>query len=472
MTKAISKICKYYLLMNLFCMAVFTNKNAYTVFASEGNPYPHSYTEYDEEGHEIYHPGNCTWQAWEECYNRLGIKLPSWGNGGTWHSSVEQAGYSYTEWETGSHYENCLVEWNHHVAWLISCDENGANIAEGNLRQDGEYRERVEKWWSWNDLKNRWGDGTPYIIFLNAPETEEPPEEEVHEFDAYTVDTEITEVTEDEYEVTEEDNGEQVTEINEEEQPAEEIASELDVQMNEMPEFPDVGTDQQETTEESEEQPLTQTDIFKQDTHSLLMEGADVTEPVTEENIEEEIQSPLDMQKAETLELLTEGVVEPEALEQGDIEEEQPVTETDQRKAEMLSLLMEGVDVVETETEENIEEETLSPLDMQKAETLELLAEGIVEPEDLEQENIEEEQPVTETDPRKAEMLSLLKEGFDEEKYLKKIADEEALELERKEMLLKYNDLFVEEPEEIKGVLEYEIPSGGSCFVTKREMVE
>ena len=398
MKNTIRTFFKYYLLMNLFCMGFFTNKNAYTVFASEGNPYPHSYTEYDGEGNEIYHPGNCTWQAWEECYNRLGIRLPSWGNGGTWHSSAEQAGYSYAEWETGSHYENCIVEWNHHVAWLISCDENGAAIAEGNLRQDGEYRERVEKWWSWNDLKNRWGEGTPYIIFLNTTETEEPQEKIVHEFDAKTVDTAITEVTEDENK----DTGEQVTEINEEEQPVEETASGSDVDKNEMPDLLHEGTELQEITEEPEERVITQTDILKEDTHSLLMEGTNITETAAVENIEEEIPYPLDTQKAEMVELLTEGFIEDEALEMNDIEE----------------------------------------------------------------------QPVIETDPRKTEMLSVLKEGFDEEKYLKKIAEEDASELERKEMLLKYNDGYVEEPEEIKGVLEYEIPSGGSCFVTKREMVE
>ncbi|MBR4162093.1 MAG: hypothetical protein IKR11_01140, partial [Solobacterium sp.] len=340
MKNTIKTFFKYYLLMNLFCMAFFANKNAYTVFASEGNPYPHSYTEYDEEGHEIYHPGNCTWQAWEECYNRLGIRLPSWGNGGTWHSSAEQAGYSYTEWETGSHYENCIVEWNHHVAWLISCDENGADIVEGNLRQDGEYRERVEKWWSWNDLKNRWGEGTPYIIFLNVAETEESQEKTVHEFDAKTVDTEITEVTEDENKDTDEQNAE----INgEEEQPVEETASESDVDKNEMPDLLHEGTELQETTEEPEERPMTQTDIFKEDTHSLLMEGANITETATVENIEEEIPYSLDIQKAEMAELLTEGFIEAKALEMNDTEEQSAI-ETDPRKIEILSLLKEGFD--------------------------------------------------------------------------------------------------------------------------------
>ena len=54
----------------------------------------------------------------------------------------------------------------------------------------------------------------------------------------------------------------------------------------------------------------------------------------------------------------------------------------------------------------------------------------------------------------------------------KNVLLERLSELERKEMLQKYNGVFVKEPEETKGVLEYEIPSGGSCFVTKMEMVE
>ena len=378
MTKAIQKLCKYYLLMSLICMAVFTNKNAYRVFASEGNPYPHSYTEYDEEGNEIYHPGNCTWQAWEECLNRLGIRLPSWGNGGSWHLSVEQAGYSYAVWEVGSHYENCLVEWNNHVAWLISSDDSGANIAEGNLRQDGEYRERVEKWWSWNDLKNRWGEGTPYIIFLNAPLVEETQEEIVAED---SVDEEISEAVDNE-----------TTDVTEEENIAAEEKENTDEQAAEI--------------EDEEEQPV-----------------------------------------------------------------EETVSELDVHKTDMLDLLTEGTDGIETDTEENVEEEIQSPLDMQKAGTMELLTEGTVEPEAMEQNEIEEE-PVTETDPKKMEMLSLLKEGFDEEAYLKKIEEEKAEELLKKEMLLKCNDLFEEEKEETKELLEYDVPSGGNCFIIRMELVK
>lgn len=169
---------KYYLAVCLFCGVLFWScYNTHQVFASDGNPYPHTYVEYDEDGNEIYHPGNCTWQAWEECYNRLGIKLPGWGNGGTWHTSAENAGYKVIEWSEGTEIpDNCLIEWKNHVAWVVYADDNGIYLAEGNLLSNGEYQERVEKKWSWNDLRNRWDDSGVYITIVAREE--EPDAEE------------------------------------------------------------------------------------------------------------------------------------------------------------------------------------------------------------------------------------------------------------------------------------------------------
>lgn len=216
--KNLKKFCKYYLLIGLLCMGLLPNR-IHHVFASDGNPYPHTYVEYDEDGNEIYHPGNCTWQAWEECYNRLGIKLPGWGNGGTWHTSAENAGYQVIEWSEGIEIpDNCLMEWKSHVAYVINADDEGIYIAEGNIILDGEYRERVERKWSWNDLRNRWGDSSVYITIV-APE-EEPVEEteEVSESEESDIEAENTEENVVEEESATE-NTEEVIETAEEAEP-------------------------------------------------------------------------------------------------------------------------------------------------------------------------------------------------------------------------------------------------------------
>ena len=147
-------------------MLSFALASMNTVNATNGNPYSQTYT--DEYG--VYHPGNCTWQAWEECYNRLGIRLPAWHNGGTWHTDAAAAGYQVVQWYQGYVPPNdCLIEWTGHVAWLISADSVGVNLVDGNLYSNGSYQARVEQWWSWADLKRYRGNPT-YIIIVK-PQT-------------------------------------------------------------------------------------------------------------------------------------------------------------------------------------------------------------------------------------------------------------------------------------------------------------
>ena len=117
----------------LFVMMVFTmmplmmSEAGQSHAKTKGNPYPESYWEYNKKGEKtVYHPGNCTYQAWEEAYARLGIKLPNWHNGGEWMSNAKKDGYTVIYWKKG--YippSNCVLEMPHHVAWVISADKKG-----------------------------------------------------------------------------------------------------------------------------------------------------------------------------------------------------------------------------------------------------------------------------------------------------------------------------------------------------------
>ena len=61
-----------------------------TTALAAGNPYP-NYNYYNSASdYQIA----CTWYAWQQAYDRQGIALPIWGNGGDWFNSASGSGYS------------------------------------------------------------------------------------------------------------------------------------------------------------------------------------------------------------------------------------------------------------------------------------------------------------------------------------------------------------------------------------------
>lgn len=58
--------------------------------AETGNPYPTTQNVDKDNYYEI----PCTWFAWQQAYDRLGISLPSWGNAVNWWQGAQNAGYS------------------------------------------------------------------------------------------------------------------------------------------------------------------------------------------------------------------------------------------------------------------------------------------------------------------------------------------------------------------------------------------
>ena len=105
-----------------FCVAVATN------------PYGYWQT-YTYNGVQ-YKTVRCTWYAWQQAYDRLGVALPGWGNGGTWLGSAKAAGYP-----TGSDARpNSIAVWEQpgawgHCAFVVSVEGNTMTVNEGGMYQ-------------------------------------------------------------------------------------------------------------------------------------------------------------------------------------------------------------------------------------------------------------------------------------------------------------------------------------------------
>lgn len=121
------------------------------------NPYP--------ENDDSHGPnaGNCTYRAWQEAYERLGVQLPAWGHAGNWYSAAEKSGaYTVVPWIPGNPVpSNSIAVWDGstgdsrgHVAYVVSADENGFTLVEGNILIDGSYQSRWEQYWTYGSRSN------------------------------------------------------------------------------------------------------------------------------------------------------------------------------------------------------------------------------------------------------------------------------------------------------------------------------
>ena len=73
----------------------------------------------------------CTYYAWQQVYDNLGIALPAWGNGGQWYDNAKAAGYS-TGTSAAAH---SLAVWKDssygHVAYVTAVNGNKMTVNEG-----------------------------------------------------------------------------------------------------------------------------------------------------------------------------------------------------------------------------------------------------------------------------------------------------------------------------------------------------
>ena len=94
---------------------------------------------------------NCTWSAWQLCYDYTGVALPRLGNAGAWYGNAAAYGYSVGT----SPAAMSVGVWSNHVVFVTQVSEDGSMvyIKEGGF--NGHY---MERWVS------AWGTGTKSLI--------------------------------------------------------------------------------------------------------------------------------------------------------------------------------------------------------------------------------------------------------------------------------------------------------------------
>ena len=118
----------------LVLIALFGCFSSSICVAAATNPYGYWQT-YTYNGVQ-YKTVRCTWYAWQQAYDRLGVALPGWGNGGTWLGSAKAAGY-----QTGSEARpNSIAVWEEpgawgHCAFVVSVEGNTMTVNEGGMYQ-------------------------------------------------------------------------------------------------------------------------------------------------------------------------------------------------------------------------------------------------------------------------------------------------------------------------------------------------
>ena len=112
-------------------MAFTIISGASTVATAAGNPYP----QYNYINSASDYQIACTWYAWKQANERLGLNLPAWGNGGNWYGNAGNSGYS----RGSTARANSIACWAGtasnswgHVAYVTGVNGNGSiNIVEG-----------------------------------------------------------------------------------------------------------------------------------------------------------------------------------------------------------------------------------------------------------------------------------------------------------------------------------------------------
>lgn len=119
----VSKIIKFLICLEIGLFVFINTVNA------ETNPYNKMQT---IEGVTTV---SCTWFAWQEAYERIGVELPRWGNAVNWYERASLAGFS-----VGSIAKtNSIAVWQNsnnvygHIAYVTNVNGTTMTINEGGL---------------------------------------------------------------------------------------------------------------------------------------------------------------------------------------------------------------------------------------------------------------------------------------------------------------------------------------------------
>jgi surface antigen len=83
---------------------------------------------------------NCTWSAWQLCYDHTGIALPRFGNAGAWYGNAPGFGYSVGTAPAAM----SIIVWSNHVGFVTEVSEDGSMVY---IKEGGYCGGYHEGWW-------------------------------------------------------------------------------------------------------------------------------------------------------------------------------------------------------------------------------------------------------------------------------------------------------------------------------------
>lgn len=124
----------------ILCMLMLVSVIPITSCAAS-NPYPYSYQVDAGYGYPARSIVNCTWYAWQQAYERVGVALPGFGNAGNWYDNAVAHGYSVGSAARVNSIAVYTDSGYGHVAYVTAVNGNTMTTVEGGaVRQFKRYQ--------------------------------------------------------------------------------------------------------------------------------------------------------------------------------------------------------------------------------------------------------------------------------------------------------------------------------------------
>ena len=134
-------------------LSIVSNMGTMKRVEAANNPYSGGYS-------------NCTWTAWQYCYESTGHALPGWSSAGSWLNSARNSGYTTSTTPRA----NSIAVWqdggNGHVAWVTNVNGNQIYVKEGGFVGSGDGRH--EGWVSVTELRNHGTQRLAGFIYIGS----------------------------------------------------------------------------------------------------------------------------------------------------------------------------------------------------------------------------------------------------------------------------------------------------------------
>ena len=103
--------------------------------------------------------GNCTWSAWQLCYQYTGVALPRLGNAGAWYASAAAMGMAVGQTPA----VNSIGVWSNHVVFVTDVSEDGTQV----FMKEGGYCGGYNEGWI-NAMTSRNGQAFIGYIYITT----------------------------------------------------------------------------------------------------------------------------------------------------------------------------------------------------------------------------------------------------------------------------------------------------------------